>query len=100
MLGVTLDAGVMYGVIALITGETPDFLTALFVSLGFAIGLALCFGFLGLVGGLIAVVPVVGLFGAILSMLYGMPLTRAIAGSAGFLAYKIAISLFWVVLFR
>lgn len=100
MLGMLVDAAVMFGVIAMITGETPEFLTALLVSLGFAIVLGVCFGFLGLTGGLIAVLPVVGVFGAILSTIYGAPLKWAIVGSLVFLAYKIAIAFVWAFVLR
>jgi len=96
MLGMIIDAGVMFGVISVITGETPEFLTALLVSFGFALTLALCFSFLGPTGGLVALLPLVGVFGALLSMLYGAPLKWAVLGSLGFLAYKIAISFVWV----
>jgi hypothetical protein len=98
MLSALLDAGVMFGVIALITGETPEFLTALLVSFGFALSLALGFAFLGPTGGLIALLPLVGVFGAILSMLYGAPLKWAVLGSLGFLAYKIAAVFVWAAI--
>jgi hypothetical protein len=100
MLGVLLDAAAMFDVIALVTGETPEYLTAVLISLGFSIALAVCFIFLGLAGGLIALLPVVCLFGAILSWVYGASLKRAIAGSFGFLAYKIAIAFAFAAIFR
>ena len=100
MLGLIIDAAVMFAVIAWLTGETPDFLTALLVSFGFAIALVLCFVYLGGVGGLIACVPLVGLFGVILSALYGAPLKWAVVGSLGFLVYKIGMSVLWMAILK
>jgi hypothetical protein len=95
MLGLILDAAVMYGIIAAVSGETPEFLTALLISLGFAVAMFVSFLALGLAGGLIALLPLVILFGAILSAIYGMPLNRAIIGSAVFLVYKIVMAFVW-----
>jgi hypothetical protein len=92
MLGMALDAGVMYGIITVIMGETPEFLTALLVSFGFALTLGLAFFSLGLLGGLAAAVLLAGVFGAILSFIYGAPLKSAILGSLVFLGYKVGIS--------
>ena len=98
MLGVLLDAGVMYGVIAMVSGETPEFLTALLVAIGFALAMGACM-FLGLAGAIIAIVPLVVLFGALLSFLFGMPLSRAILGSGIFLVYKIVMVVTWTMMF-
>ena len=94
MLGLLIDGVVMFAVIYLVTGETPDYVSAFLVSLGFAVVNLLCAIFLEPTVALIALLPVVGLFGAILSWMYGAPLKRAIAGSVGFLGYKTAMSFF------
>jgi hypothetical protein len=99
MCGIVLDTVVMFGVIALVSGEKPeDYLTPLLVSVGFAVAMAVCFGFLPPILALAALVPLVILFGVILSALFGMPLTRAILGSAIFLGYKLLILFLFAML--
>jgi hypothetical protein len=82
----------------MVTGEKPEMLGAVGVSFGFALVLGLCFMFLGPTVGLIAILPVVILFGAILSMMYGASLKRATIASGAFLAYKVAIGFVWAAM--
>ncbi len=90
MCGLVLDTFVMYGVIALVSGERPDdYLTPLLVALGFSLTMAACSAYLGPMLALAALLPLVVLFGVILSALFGMPLKRAILGSTIFLVYKV-----------
>jgi hypothetical protein len=98
MLGLILDAGVMYAIIATVSGETPELLTAGLISFGFAVAMAVSLAFLGPFGAVVALVPVVALFGALLSALYGMPLNRAVLGAAAFLGYKLLMIFVWTAL--
>jgi len=92
MCGLVLDVIVMCGVITMVSGERPDeFLTPLLICLGFALAMAACSAYLGPILGLAALLPLVILFGVVLSSVFGMPLKRAILGSAIFLAYKVLI---------
>jgi hypothetical protein len=92
MCGIVLDTLVMYGVIAMVSGERPDdYLTPLLVSVGFSLTMGACAAYLPVALALAALLPLVILFGVILSALFGMPLKRAILGSCIFLAYKVAL---------
>jgi hypothetical protein len=99
MCGLILDTFVMYGVIAMVSGERPDdYLTPLLVSFGFSLTMAACAAFLPVVWFFVALVPLVILFGVLLSSLFGMPLKRAILGAAIFLVYKVLFEIAWAFL--
>ena len=90
---VILDTLAMYWVITMLWDERPNKLVSssggLLISICFALAMAACFDFLGPILSLAALLPLVILFGVILSALFGMSRNHAILGSAILLVYKV-----------